>query len=606
MLATLNMVPWEDVRGRLFAALRAMDTKGGALALTGRRIPVSWLSPAGAEELLQRWKNSRVRFQRDLAGVILPLAVSELYGHERSEWDRIGYPGPPGSPPDEPKKLKPEEVAGDETIRCDVVVVGSGAGGGAVAGLLAEAGLDVVVLEKGPYRNEADFKQFEPEAFHDMYLYGGILTTEDLGIRILSGCTVGGGTTINWSTSWKTPRPVLEEWARVSGIDAFVDGEIEASLDAVADRLHVNTDESTPSRRDALLEDGLRKLGWHVDAMPRNVRACSQDEECGFCCWGCKRGAKLSSMRTYLEDAAENGARIYTGADVRKVSIVDGAARGVVARMAGHQLTVEARAVVVACGTIETPALLLRSGLGGRVGHNLRLHPGTAVVGVFDDEVRMWGGVMQARYSNELGAAWSGGYGATLESGPFHPGGWSTAVPWTSAMDHRARMGDYAHMSQVAVLSRDTASGRVTIDKQGVPKPRYKISPSDERRIAEGVIAAGMVLEAAGAREIFSLQKRFISYRPSPGAHERWADETRREGFREGKVTFASMHQMGTCAMGTDPTTSAIGPDNESHEVRNLFVADGSTFPTPCGVNPMLSIYGIAHRAAGKISARLS
>jgi choline dehydrogenase-like flavoprotein len=114
------------------------------------------------------------------------------------------------------------------------------------------------------------------------------------------------------------------------------------------------------------------------------------------------------------------------------------------------------------------------------------------------------------------------------------------------------------------------------------------------------------VLEAAGAREIFSLQKRFISYSPGSGAHERWADEIRREGFREGKVTFASMHQMGTCAMGIDPTTSAVGPDNESHEVLNLFVTDGSTFPTPCGVNPMLSIYGIAHRAAGKISARLA
>ncbi len=146
----------------------------------------------------------------------------------------------------------------------------------------------------------------------------------------------------------------------------------------------------------------------------------------------------------------------------------------------------------------------------------------------------------------------------------------------------------------------------MTIDRRGVPRLRYKINAADERRIADAVVAGGKVLEAAGAHEIFSLQKRFISYVPGPGAHERWADETRREGFRTGQVTFASMHQMGTCAIGSDPTVSVVDADNETHEVRNLFVTDGSTFPTPCGVNPMLTIYGIAHRAAGKIAARLS
>jgi choline dehydrogenase-like flavoprotein len=605
MLDYLSSVPSAADRKQVLTILRALDTKLGAAVLTGKRVPVSWLSSAEAELLVQKWKSSRFAPQRRLAGLVIALSLLSLYQHSDEEHARIGYPGPLGPAPREPKRLQVVEISEDETIACDVVVVGSGAGGGCVAGRLAAEGFDVVVLEKGGYNSESDFTHLERDA-RNLYLYGQLLTTSDAGCQIIAGSTLGGGTVVNYTTSFRTPQYVLEEWARVSGVHAFVSGEFEESLDQVSKRLGVNMDSSAAGKRDELMEEGLKKLGWHVDSMPRNVRGCTQDENCGYCGFGCRVGAKQSSMRTYLEDAAQHGAMLMVGADVRRVRIDGGRATGVDALAGGHRLTVNARAVVVGCGSIETPALLLRSGLTGQVGRNLRLHPGTAAWGIFDDDVRIWEGTTQARYSNELAGA-DGGYGPLLETVPVHPGSGAAAVPWLSALDHRARMADFRKLSFVAVLPRDRTGGRVTIAKDGTPRAEYKLVADDQRRISEGVIAAGKVLEAAGARSIYTMHPQPVTYEPGTArSHDRWAEEVARAGFENGRLTYFSYHQMGSCRMGADPGTCAVGPDNESHEVANLFVTDASTFPTASGVNPMLTIYGIANRAANKIGAKLS
>lgn len=606
LLAQVASAPDAD-RKRFLGALRGLGTKNGALALTGKRVPVSWLGPAEAEALLLRWKRSRVAARRNLWFTLMTQAASAVYGYPGPAWDRIGYDGPLGPPPDEPRRLEPLGVDRDEVVTCDFVIVGSGAGGGCAAAVLAAQGFDVVVVEKGGYSSERDFTHLEPEALRDMYLYAMKLTTSDLGVQILAGSTLGGGTVVNYTTSFKTPETVLQEWARVSGIDAFVSGEISESLDAAARRMNVNTDTSAAGKRDELLEEGLKRLGWHVDALPRAVRGCTQDEACGYCGFGCRIGAKQSSMRTWLEDAAADGARMIVGADVRRVRIADGRAQGIEAMAGGHRVVVNARkGVIVAAGAIETPALLLRSGLRGQVGENLRLHPGTAAFGVFDDDVRMWEGTLQARYSSEH-THWDGGYGPIFETVPVHPGSGSQAIPWISAAGHARRMEDLARHSFCAVLPRDQGMGRVRVRRDGSPRIDYRLTPGDQRRITEGVIRAGRVMEAAGARRIFTMHYDAIEYTPNgPEAHDAWADEVRRRGYARGSTTFVSYHQMGSCRMGVDPSTSAVGPENETHEVNDLYVVDSSTFPTASGVNPMLSIYGIAHRAAHKIAARHS
>ena len=604
MFEAIGHLASDKDRDQLFGILRFVDTRAGALALTGRPVPVSWLTASESERVVQKWHSSRFAAQRSLASSLIAIALIGKYGEPGPEWAEIGYAGPIGPPPKKGPQIDSILIDSDEEISCDVVVVGSGAGGGCAAAQLARAGLDVVIIEKGGHFAERDFHHIERRALQEMYLYGSTLTNTDVNTRIIAGKCLGGGTLVNFAVAFKTPPHVLREWADVSGVDAFVSGEIEESLDEVGERVGITTDESLPGRRDQLLELGAVKLGWHNDALPRAVRGCKQDASCGYCGFGCRAGAKQGTALTYLIDAAEAGARVYVETDVRRVVIEDGVATGVDAVSNGRRLKVRARAVVAAAGSIETPALLLRSGLRGEVGKHLRLHPGTAAWGFFDEEVKIWEGTTMARFSREI-AHLDGGYGPIFETIPFHPGMWSTVFPWVSATQHRELMSKISRVGFVASLARDASEGRVTIDKNGVPRVDYKLSKEDQRRIAEGVVAAGKMVEAAGATEVHTVHREPISFRPGPGAHETWAAEVRNKGFAK-DVAFGSWHQMGSCRMGVDPATSAVGPQNESHEVRNLYVMDASTFPTASGVNPMVSIYGIANRGAKKLAEHLS
>jgi len=188
-----------------------------------------------------------------------------------------------------------------------------------------------------------------------------------------------------------------------------------------------------------------------------------------------------------------------------------------------------------------------------------------------------------------------------------HPGTAAVALPWRSAAEHRALMARSAHLSLVGVLGRDQGAGRVRVDGDGNPVVRWRLGTADEARLAAGVAAAGRVLAAAGAAEVFSLQRRRPGFRPGdPDAPAAWAEATRRAGFGPGRATLFSYHQMGSCRIGTDPAASAVGPDHATHEVDGLYVADASLFPTASGVNPMLSVMALAHRAAGLLAARLA
>ena len=581
MLGILDRTANRRDRDRLLRALAGLDTRAGALALTGRPAPVAGLDPAAAEAVVARWAAARLPLQRRLAAAVVPVALLAAYAWPGPARDATGYPGPLGPAPDAPRRLAPLRLEAAEELACDVVVVGSGAGGGVAAAELARAGLDVVVLEKGGYAAERDYHHQEGDAYRELYLYAQTLTTDDLACRIIAGSTLGGGTVVNFSTSFATPPAVLAEWAEVSGLEAFVSGEVAASLEAVAGRLGVTDGQSRPGARDRLLERGLERLGWHVGPLPRNVRGCAQDAGCGWCGFGCRLGAKQSTLVTYLEEAAAHGARLVVGADARRVVVADGRAAGV-------------------------EALLLRSGLGGQVGRNLRLHPGTAAVGRFEEPVRWWEGTLQARYSAQLRER-LGPYAPMLETVPVHPGTAAVALPWESAAAHRALMERSDRLSLVGVLCRDRGAGRVRVDRGGSPRVRWRLDPADEAGMAAGLAAAGEVLAAAGAVEVFSLHRQRLAFRPdAAGGHRAWAAATRRAGFAGGRVTLASYHQMGSCRIGTDPATSAVGPDHQAHELAGLYVADASLFPTASGVNPMVSVMALARRAAGRVAAALA
>ncbi|MFJ4657329.1 GMC family oxidoreductase [Nocardia sp. NPDC088792] len=571
----------------------------------------SALTQADREQLLLGLANSRIEKKRALFQALKGAAVTSYYltpgpTGANPVWEHIGISPAFGPLAGAQRGLSPERPAEDTTIVCDVVVVGSGAGGGTAAAVLAEAGLDVVVLERGGYFDDPDFGTGEKEGFINLYAPGPAATAEgQLGL-VAGGC-LGGGTVVNFSTSFRTPDDVREEWARV-GARQFAEAEYTAALDAVVARIGVNVDHSPASKRDEMLERGLRELGWHVEPLPRNVTNCDAGVECGRCGFGCRLGAKQSVAKTWLVDAAEQGARLLVGTEVRRIQISNSQATGVEARTAeGHSVWVHARAVVVAAGAIQTPALLRRSGLANRnIGNFLRLHPATAVFGVFDEEIRPWEGGMQTRYSKQHRDLDGNGYGVIYETGPMTPGMSIGFQSWTGSAAHRENMAGLANTVAVGIITRDRDHGAVETDRKGDAVVRYRLSARDAAHLHTGIGGAASILEAAGANRIFSGHQAGPSYEPGKrGSHEEFVAACAEAGYGPGRCTLAALHIMGSARMGGSAADSATDPDGATWDVPNIVVADGSCFPTASGVNPMVSIEAIAYMNASRLAARL-
>jgi choline dehydrogenase-like flavoprotein len=428
------------------------------------------------------------------------------------------------------------------------------------------------------------------------------LTTTDGGVGLLAGCCVGGTTTINYTTSFRTPDDVCAEWG-----DPFTSAEYDASLDAVCERLGVNSDEGKPSKRDEAMARGLERLGWHVAEMPRNVRGCEQGVVCGRCGFGCPIGAKQSTLVTWLVDAQANGARIIANTRAKRAQIGESAAQTVEATSNGHSVLVRGRAVVLAAGALHTPVLLRASGLSNQnIGRHLHLHPTTGVSGVFDEEIRPWEGTMQALYSDQHRDLDGEGYGLKYETAAVHPGVLVAFSPWESAREHAKLMAQLPWISGIGVLLRDRSEGEVHVTRGGEPRVRYRLGADDLRHVRVGVDGAARILEAAGAKRVFSSHARLCTFDPGPGARQRFLEEADRIGFGPGRCSFYAFHPMGSARVGTSPATSATKPDGETWETRNLYVMDGSSFPSASGVNPMITIEAIAHMNARRLAAKLA
>ncbi|MFF5077529.1 GMC family oxidoreductase N-terminal domain-containing protein [Actinoplanes sp. NPDC000266] len=592
--------------------LGAVDIMAG-LVLTDRRFARLldvWIAVGGARRFARRSRERRERTLLALAGSrFAPLfqglkgaATLSYYmapgpsGHS-PVWDAIGYPGPLGPRTDAPSPLlTPIRPSGPLEWDCDVVVVGSGAGGGTAAAVLAAHGLDVIVVEKGEYYDDRDFDGGELSGLSRLYAPGPAASAEGQ-LSILQGQCVGGGTVVNYTTSFRTPSHVREEWGA-----PFTTDEYGRSLDAVWARLGVNRDHGRISSRDALMERGLEKLGWHVDEMPRNVKGCDTGIDCGRCGLGCRLGAKQSTAKTWLVDAQRAGARILTGVDVRTVVLEAGRAVGVT----GAQVTVRARAVVAAAGSVQTPALLRRSGLTNpNIGRHLHLHPATGVWGIFDEEVRPWEGGMQTRYSTEHANLDGQGHGVIYETAATNPATAVSFMAWTGARAHLDRMRQLPHLSGVGVITRDRDSGRVTVGRDGEPVVRYRLSPYDAAHMRAGIEGATRIVEAAGAHTIFSGHQRGNPWQRGQTPIDDFIEATRTLGTAPGQIAMAALHIMGSARMGASPSTSAANPDGATWEIPNLIIADASAFPSSSGVNPMISVEAIAHMNAGRLAATL-
>jgi len=563
-------------------------------------------------KVMLSWADSRLSLRR-AAFQALRKAVGFLYvmlpgpaGEKNPVWQNLGYPGPIGvQRPDAPRRLSVIVPQQEMTLNCDVCVIGSGAGGGVAAAVLAAAGKEVVVLEAGAYFDDADFDGAELEGFQKLYTECGFASTRDHSVGLLAGECLGGGTVVNYCTSFRTPDEIRDEWA-ADGVEWIRGVEYTKSLDAVCARLSVNTEHNRISKREQILERGLKRLGWHVDAMPRNVIACEQGKVCGYCGYGCAIGAKQSTVKTWLADAQAHGAKFVVETRAEKARTERGAVVGIEAwSKKGHRVVVKCKHVIVACGAVHTAALLLRSGLrNAHIGRHLHLHPVSNVSGIFDEEIRPWEGTMQAIYSDEHRNL-TGNYGVKYETTALQPVIAMAVMPWREPRDFRARMAQLKNTSAIGVLLRDRGAGRVTVDREGHPVSSYSLSEFDRRHMRRGFRGAAEILENAGAKRIYSPHAKLCSYEPGKrGAIQTFVKDMDAAGWDNARVALFSFHIMGTARMGDSPKFSATNPDGEIWEVKNLYVMDGSSFPSASGVNPMISIEAIAHRNTAVLAAK--
>jgi long-chain-alcohol oxidase len=613
-LATaLDFNPRAVDRWEFLNLLDLWDSSIHSFIEVGHWVQFSELTEEDKYKVMLSWADSRLALRR-AAFQALRKAVGLLYVMLPGEaeeinpvWANIGYSGPIGvQRPNAPHKLNVIVPLQEMTLKSDVCVIGSGAGGGVAAAALAAAGKDVIVLEAGGYFDDADFDGAELQGFQRLYAESGFASTRDHSVGFLAGECLGGGTVVNYCTSFRTPDEIREEWAE-EGVEWIGGSEYTRSLDAVCERLSVNTEHNSISKREAILERGLKRLGWHVDAMPRNVVGCEQSKLCGYCGYGCAIGAKQSAVKTWLADAQKHGAKFVVETRADKVRLERGVASGVEAwSKKGHRVVVKCKQVVIACGAIHTAALLLRSGLENEhIGRNLHLHPVSNVSGIFDEEILPWEGTMQAIYSDQHRHL-TGNYGVKYETTALQPVIAMAVMPWREPRDFRARMSQLKNTSAIGVLLRDRGAGRVTIDREGHPVSSYSLSDFDRRHMQLGFRGAAEILENAGARRIYSPHAKLCSYEPGKnGSVETFVKDMDAAGWGDAQLALFSFHIMGTARMGDSPRFSATNPDGETWEVKNLYVMDGSSFPSASGVNPMISIEAIAHRNAAVLSSRI-
>jgi choline dehydrogenase-like flavoprotein len=534
---------------------------------------------------------------------------------QNPNWAAVGFPGPvsaPPSPQDAPKTLAVLGVDGEATtVTADVCVVGSGAGGAVIAAELQRQGRSVLVLEMGGYRNEADFKQLELPGLFELYLGGGLMASEDGSISIFAGSTVGGGTIVNYMNCLRTPDHIRREWAS-HGLKGVDDPGYDAHIDAVMARISATDEVTTQNRQHKKMIEALDALGMAHKTIVRNVDpSCEDPRQCGYCLAGCQKGCKQSTMKTFLQDASDSGARLVPGCRAERILVTDGRATGVEATVTGAdgtitKLTVEAPTVVVACGAVESPALLLRSGIGGpAVGKHLRLHPAGIVNGIYDEPIEAWIGQIQSAVSDHF-ADCEGEWGFLIESLGAMPAVNAAGVPWKDGAQHKrdyARM--FRHHAPFLSVARDHGEGEVVIDGHGQPIVRWSLSDEVDRRMfIRANVELARMHHAVGAPEIRTLHAEEVSWRRDSGEpFEDFVARIEAAPYGPADVTIFTAHQMGSCRMGSDPSDSVADGTGQLHDVAGVWIGDASAFPTAPGVNPMVSIMSLARRTAGHIAA---
>ncbi|MBI3568711.1 MAG: GMC family oxidoreductase [Gemmatimonadetes bacterium] len=501
------------------------------------------------------------------------------------------------------------------TFEADVAIVGTGAGGGTAAEILAAAGLKVLLLEEGGLRSSSDFHMKESEAYPTLYQESASRKTKDKGINIMQGRTVGGTTVVNWTSSFRTPATTLAHWQSHFGLADLTTEALTPWWERMEQRLHVAPWAVPPNVNNQLLTDGLAKLGVASQVIPRNVDGCYN---LGYCGMGCPTNAKQSMLVTTLPAALDRGAELLYNARAERLVFAGSKVTGVVVTLMGKDgferardaVRVNARHVVLAGGAINTPALLLRSGAPDPhrlIGTRTFLHPVMISPSLFERNVDGYSGAPQSIYSDHWNEpeANDGHIGFKLEVPPMHPvliG--STMVGM--GVDHAAWMKRLRNAHVLIALTRDgfhaeSTGGTVQLRDDGSPVLDYPLSTYVMEGLRRTMSIMAEIQFAAGASIVAPFHERGTAVRTLAAAKAQIASLDMRTPYAK----VVSAHVMGGCAMAADDARGVTDSYGRVRHTDNLSVIDGSLFPTSIGANPQLSIYGLAARAATALAKHL-
>jgi choline dehydrogenase-like flavoprotein len=497
-----------------------------------------------------------------------------------------------------------KQIDRDLWLKSEVCVIGSGAGGAVVAKELAEAGRDVVLLEQGGYHTKEDFTQREDEMMPLLYEEMGMRATVDQSILILQGRVVGGSTVHNLCYCFRTPAPILEKWRREDGVREMSYDAMLPSFERVERILKVKP--IAPHEVNVLnnkIREGCEKLGYRGFVTNHNRENCTLS---GFCLLGCPFDAKQSMLITYIPAADQAGARIYANCAVRRIVTGNGRARRVEGEVvdefgrARHRMIVESEVIVLSAGAINSPQVLLQSGLAnsnGQVGRNLHLHPSVLLAGIYDEEIYGYRGIPQSYYVDEF---------IDLEKDPDSgyilmpvfgfPVLTATSLPGFGKA-HYELMKSYHRMVGILVLMHDQSSGRVETDGNGRPRITYAVNEHEQRLFVEGMKHCAEILFASGAKRVIGPYSDPLVLHPRDSL-----EAFDRRGVRANEIMLASTHPQSTCRMGENRARSVVSSYCQSHDVKNLFVCDMSVFPSSLGAPPQITTAAIADRAARYIA----
>ncbi|HEY4240949.1 MAG TPA: GMC family oxidoreductase [Kofleriaceae bacterium] len=578
--------------------LRLVD---GAAWVT-RRGGFASLPVAARLEMLEGWRRGGYMRANAVRALLVPLKMSHfddprLYRHIGCAYERL-KPAPEAKPAWFRDRVHAAaSLGGDVALECDVVVIGTGAGGAAAAKELAEAGVAVILLEEGDYADRQDFARRPMVNTRKLYRDGG--ATFSIGntpIAIPLGRTVGGTTTVNSGTCFRTPDRVMQRWVDALGLDEFAPDQLAPYYERVEEILGVAPVPSEHQSGNArVIVRGADKLGYRHKPLQRNAPGCDGQ---GVCVFGCPTDAKRSTNVSYVPMALRAGAELYTGVRADRILVDGGRAAGVIGRTSsGARVTVRARAVVVACGSLLTPVFLMRNGLGGasgELGRNLSVHPAAACLGEMRERVEGWKGVPQGYSIDEFSDE-----GIIME-------GTSTPLELTASVmsEIGPRMIElaesYDRVASFGLMIADTSRGRVRL-VGGRSVVTYNVNDGDVARLQRGIERLSAIFFAAGASSVFTPVRGFDELRSAADL-----ERLRTARLHARDLSLSAYHPLGTAAIGRDPRSSVLDTDHQLHDTPNLYVIDGSAIPSALGVNPQVTIMALATRAAHRLAARLS